>query len=143
LHNVGWLKGATPVGFTETIDVPGLLINANRPAIEAALDKEITLVIGDAKTMTRSEKEAAASRVQSQILPIERIEAFWTWAAMEDRLRVECRGDMSPQAILGIELRTVPPHRRAIRARGHSYAVPDRSAGRKPFPWNTGVRSVG
>lgn len=93
---------------TEVVDTLALFAFVHRQALLDALDALVTEESDDAAALTHVEREKRAAVVMGDLLAVEYDEAALTWAAIEERLPVEHRPDISPQAILQVRLVTAP-----------------------------------
>jgi hypothetical protein len=111
------------LAFTEVADAVALVAWLHRDALIAALDREIASESDDKSALSHADRELRTAEVMGDLLDIERQEAALTWSAMEQGLPIEHRSDISPLALLGVRLVTVPranasrKHRRDIRGR--------------------------
>ena len=96
------------VGFAEMPDVVGLFAWLHRDALVAALDREIVEASDDKAALTHEQRQLRTDELQRDLLAVERTEAALVWRAVAEQLPVWFRADISPLAVLGIELRTVP-----------------------------------
>jgi hypothetical protein len=74
----------------------------------AALDAEINTEADDKAAMSHEVRQQREAETMADLIDIERQEAALVWRAQQQALPVEHRGDCSPQAILGVALRTLP-----------------------------------
>ena len=81
---------------------------AHKDALIKRLDDEISSEADDAAAMSHEARQKAEAEVMAELLDIERQEAALTWSAIEQGLPVEFRADVSPLAILQVQLVTVP-----------------------------------
>jgi hypothetical protein len=88
-----------------------------KDALIAALDREIDAEADDKAALTHEARQQREAEAMGDLLSIEREEAALTWSAMEQGLPVEFRPDISPLALLGLQLRT---EARATEAPGTS-----------------------
>jgi hypothetical protein len=106
------------LAFSQVPDTVALFAFVHKTALVDALDALIDAEADDAASLSHEQRRQAEAEAQGDLLDIERQEAALTWSAIEQGLLVEFRPDISPLAILGLRLVTVP------RA-----APPDSSAG--------------
>ena len=66
------------------------------------MDAEIDTEADDKSALTHEQREKQEAEVQSDLLSVERDESALVWSAMEQRLPVEHRADISPEALLGV-----------------------------------------
>jgi len=79
-----------------------------KDALIKRLDAEIDTEADDATALSHVEREKREAEVMGDLLATERDEAALTWAALEQKLPVEHRADISPVALLGVRLITAP-----------------------------------
>jgi hypothetical protein len=91
----------------ETTDVLALFCWLHRPALVKALDGLVDSEADDGNALSVSDREVRLSEIARDRLRIEREEACLVWAAQAQGDGTEFRSDASPQAVLGVELRTV------------------------------------
>jgi hypothetical protein len=96
------------LAFSEQVDPVAFAAWFDPARLIAKLDGEIDAVCNDRIALTAETRQLKAAALQADLLLIERDESALTWAAMDERQPVEFRGDIAPQAILGLALRTVP-----------------------------------
>jgi hypothetical protein len=96
------------VAFVEIPDTVGMNAWRHKSEWMAALDAEINTEADDPAALTHEARQKAEAEVMSDLLATEREEASLTWSAMEQRLPVEFRPDISPLALLGLKLVTTP-----------------------------------
>ena len=80
----------------------------HRDALIAALDREIASEADDKAALSHEARQQQEAEVLGDLLAVERDEAALTWSAMEQGLPVEFRSDISPLAILQVQLVTTP-----------------------------------
>jgi hypothetical protein len=100
--------GPAAVAYHDAVDVVGLIAFLHKPALIAALDRLIDEEADDKAALSSDAREVAASEVQGDLLSVERDESWFVWRAMDERLPVEHRPDISPVALLGLRLVTTP-----------------------------------
>jgi hypothetical protein len=98
--------GAT--AFAKTPDTSALLAWLFKDQLIAALDAEIAAEADDAAALTHEARQKAEAEAMSDLLAAEFSEAELVWRGQSEGLLCEHRGDCSPQAILGVALRTLP-----------------------------------
>jgi hypothetical protein len=79
-----------------------------KPALIAALEKEIDAVADDAAALTPEQRQVKVAELMRDILSIEREESALVWRAQAQGLPCEHRKDISPLALLGLRLVTKP-----------------------------------
>jgi hypothetical protein len=104
VHNAA----AGAVGFHQATDTVGLLAWLMKDQIIKKLDAEIDGEADDAASLSHEERQRREAEAMSDLLDIERQEAALVWRAMDEKLPVEHRADISPQAVLGVALVTAP-----------------------------------
>ena len=62
----------------------------------------------DAAALSHEARQQREAEVQAGLLSVERDESWFVWRAMDERLPVEHRPDVSPVALLGLRLVTTP-----------------------------------
>ena len=92
------------LGFAETVNSAALLAWLHKPALIAALDREIDAEADDKSALSHEEREKREAEVMGDLLEIERDEAGLIWLAQEQQLPAEFRPDCSPIAILQARL---------------------------------------
>jgi hypothetical protein len=92
------------------VEVPDIALVAwlHRDALIKKLDAEIDSEADDAAALTHEARQKAEAEVMGDLLAVEREESALVWRAMDERLPAEHRADCAPQAILGVQLITVP-----------------------------------
>jgi hypothetical protein len=93
---------------TEVHDALGLFAWLHKDALIAALDKLVTEESDDAAALSHVEREKREAEVLGDLLDIERQEATLIWQALDQRLPVEHRSDISPVALLAVQIVTAP-----------------------------------
>jgi len=96
------------LAFHDAIDVVGLFAWLHRDALIAALDREIASEADDKAALTPEARQKAEAEVMADLLAVERDECALVWQAQAQGLPVEHRADISPLALLGVVLVTVP-----------------------------------
>jgi hypothetical protein len=96
------------IDFAEVPDMLAIDAWRNRDALIAALDREIVAEADDKAALSHTDRELRTSETMSDLLAVERTEAALVWSAQAQSLPVEHRGDISPQALLGVALVTAP-----------------------------------
>ena len=102
-------NGETPTfASTEVVDTLALFAFVHQRALLDALDKLVTEEADDDAALSHADRETRAAVVAGDLLACEMDEASLTWSAIEQRLPVEHRADIAPQAILQVRLVTAP-----------------------------------
>jgi hypothetical protein len=96
------------LAFAQVPDTLALTCWLHRDALIAALDREIAAESDDKAALSHTDRELRTSEVMGDLLAVERTEAALVWRAMSEKLPVEFRADINPQALLGIALVTAP-----------------------------------
>lgn len=96
------------IAFTETLDALAIVAWLHKDALIAALDREIGSEADDKSALTPEQREIAEAEVMADLLDIERQEAALTWRALSEKLPVEFRSGIAPQAVLGLNVVTKP-----------------------------------
>jgi hypothetical protein len=96
------------LAFSEQLHALALLAWMLKDALIAALDREIASESDDANALSHEQRQQAEAQTMSDLLATEREEASLTWSALEQNLPIEFRADISPLAILQVQLITVP-----------------------------------
>jgi hypothetical protein len=104
---VGKGTGAT-VAAWQQFDSLGAFCWLHKDALVAKLDREIEAAADDKNSLSSTDREKAEARVLSEQLAIEREESSFVFEAQSRNLPVEHRADISPLAILGMQLVTAP-----------------------------------
>jgi hypothetical protein len=98
------------VAFAEGVrDTLALLAFLLKPTLIAALDIEIDNESSDAEALSHEERQLRIAEVEGDLLAVERDESALVWRAMDERLPIEHRSDVSPVALLGLRLITAAP----------------------------------
>jgi hypothetical protein len=97
------------VGFSEQPDALAVVAWLHRDALIARLNAEIDSESDDKAALSHADREVRAAEVQADLVEVERVEAALVFDAWSKGLPVEHRGDISPVALLGVRLVTVPP----------------------------------
>jgi hypothetical protein len=79
-----------------------------KPALIAALDREIDACADDANALLPEQREVKAAEINSDLLATERAESDLVWMAQSQGLPVEHRSDVSVLALLGMKLIAAP-----------------------------------
>lgn len=109
------------LAFTETADALALVAWLHRDALIAALDREISTESDDAASLSHEARQKAEAEVQGDLLDVERTEAALVFAAWEQGLACDARSDISPLALLQVQLITAPRAPSGPSSPGHSY----------------------
>ena len=96
------------LAFHEAVDVVGLLAFLFKDQLTQKLCELVDEASDDKVALTADEREVRLAEVMRDTLSVEREECELVFAAQAQSLPVEHRGDIAPQALLGVELRTVP-----------------------------------
>ena len=119
------------LAFSETVDAVALVAWLHRDALIAALDKEIAAEADDKAALSHTDRELRTSEAMSDLLAVEGTEAALVWRAMDEKLPVEFRADINPQALLGIALVTKPNGHLPETTPGHAYDLVRPGGGRR------------
>jgi hypothetical protein len=111
------------LAFTEVPDMLALVAWLMKDALIKRLDGEIASEADDAAALTHEARREREAEVLADLLACERDEAGLTWAAMEQSLPVEFRGDMNPLAILQVQMVSVAAHGSPGTSPGHAFDV--------------------
>lgn len=111
------------LAFAQVPDTLALMCWLHRDALIKKLDAEIASEADDPAALSHEERREREAEVMGDLLACERDECSLTWQAMEQSQPVEFRGDISPLAVLGIALRTVPRADAPPSSRDHSFEV--------------------
>jgi hypothetical protein len=90
----------------EVHDVLALFCWLNRAALVKALDGLIDSEADDGNALSVTDRELRLSEIATDRLMVERQESALIWSALSAGDNIEHRADASPQAVLGVELRT-------------------------------------
>jgi hypothetical protein len=96
------------LAFAEVPDTLALVAWLHKDALIKRLDAEIDAEADDGAALSHEAREKAESEVMGDLLAVERDEAALTWSAIEQGLPVEFRPDISPLALLGVQLIVTP-----------------------------------
>jgi hypothetical protein len=102
------IGGPEALAFGEVIDTVGLFAWMHRDALIARLDAEVASSADDGAALSPEARETAAAEVQADLLAVERDESALVWQALAQGLPVEHRADVSPLALLGLQLVSRP-----------------------------------
>jgi hypothetical protein len=107
VQNVPGAPGA--VVFVDVPDVAAILSTVLKEQFMAWLAADVDRNADPKGALSHEERQQREAEVQADLLAVEREESFFVWQAQQAQaLPVEHRGDCSPQAILGVALRTPP-----------------------------------
>jgi hypothetical protein len=96
------------IGFAEVADAVALIAWLHKDALIAALDREIASEADDKAALSQTDRELRSAEIMGDLLAVERDESVLVWRAMDENLPASHRPDCSPQAVLQVQLRTVP-----------------------------------
>jgi hypothetical protein len=96
------------LAFTEVPDAVALVAWLHKDALIAALDREIASEADDKSALSHEARQTAEAETMGDLLDIERQEAALVWQAQAQGLPIEHRADISPLALLGVRLVTIP-----------------------------------
>jgi hypothetical protein len=112
------------IGFTEAVDVLGLIAWLMRDQFIASIEHEIDAASDDKAALSRDERERQEAAIMADVLQTERCEGALIWHAEAQGEMIDFRSTTSPQSVLGIKLVNAP--RRAPKYDGHSWDVAGR-----------------
>jgi hypothetical protein len=111
------------LAFAQVPDALALTCWLHKDALITALDREIASEADDAASLSHEERQRREAEVMGDLLSVERDESALVWRAMDEKLPVEHRADISPLALLGVALVT-PPRADAPRTSAdHAYDI--------------------
>ena len=96
------------LAFREAVDVVGLFACLLKPAMISFLDALVDAEKDDPVALSYEQRQQAEAETMGDLLDVERQEAHWVWEAQAQNLPCEHRSDISPLALLGLKLITVP-----------------------------------
>ena len=96
------------LAFTEVPDTVALVAWLHREALIKRLDEEIASEADDKAALSHEARQKAEAEVQGDLLAVERDECALVWQAQAESLPCEHRSDISPLALLGLQLVTTP-----------------------------------
>ena len=96
------------LAFAQVPDTLALTCWLHKDALIAALDREISTESDDPNSLSHEAREMAEAEVMSDLLLTERDICSLIWRGQADGLPVEFPADISPLAILQVQLITVP-----------------------------------
>jgi hypothetical protein len=111
------------VGYAEMPDMLAIEAYLHKDAMIAALAREITSEADDKAAMTHEARQKAEAEVMGDLLSVERDESALVWRAMDEKLPAEHRADISPPALLGVALVTVPRADAPQTSPDHAYDI--------------------
>lgn len=111
------------LAFAQVPDTLALTCWLHRDALIAALDREISTEADDAAALSHELRQQREAETMADLLAVERIEAELVWQAQAQGLPLEFRGDISPLAILQVQLITVPRAAPPTTTSGHSFDI--------------------
>jgi hypothetical protein len=94
------------LAFSEQADALALFAWLHKDALIKRLDAEIDAESDDAAALSHADREVRTAEVMGDLLAVERDEAWCVWRAIDERLPVEHRSDISPLALLQCRLVT-------------------------------------
>jgi hypothetical protein len=101
------------LAFAQVPDTLALIAWLHKDALIAALDREIASEADDASSLSHEERQRREAEVMGDLAAVEFDEAALVWRAMDQKLPVDHRADISPLALLGVALVTAPRNQRA------------------------------
>ena len=96
------------LAFTEVLDAAALVAWVIKDALVKRLDAKIAAEADDPAALSHEARQQREAEVQGDLLAVERDEAALVWQAQQSLLPVEHRSDISPLALLGLQLITAP-----------------------------------
>jgi hypothetical protein len=96
------------LAFAETPDALALIAWLHRDTLVKRLDELITSESDDKAALSHEQRQQAEAEVMADLLAIEHEESLFVWQAQSQNLPVEHRSDISPLALLGLRLVTIP-----------------------------------
>jgi len=96
------------LAFHEAVDVVGLFACLLKPTLISVLDAFADEASDDPAALTHEARQQREAKVMGDLLAVERDESALVWRAMDEKLPVDHRADISPLALLGVALVTAP-----------------------------------
>ena len=96
------------LAFTETADAVALVAWVHKDALIKRLDAEIDSESDDPASLSHADREVRIAEAQAALLDVERRETEFVFSAQAAGLAIEHRADISPLALLGLQLVTTP-----------------------------------
>ncbi|WP_338833549.1 hypothetical protein [Bradyrhizobium septentrionale] len=96
------------LAFTDAPDATALVAWLHKDALIAALDREIASEADDKAALSHEARQKAEAETMADLLSVERDESWFVWQAQAQGLPIEHRADISPLAILQVQLITTP-----------------------------------
>ena len=96
------------LAFAEVPDTLALTCWLLRDAMIKRLDADIDSESDDKAALTHEARQKAEAEVMGDLLGVEREEASLTWRAIDEKLHIEARADISALALLGVALVSTP-----------------------------------
>jgi hypothetical protein len=109
--------------FTEIPDTLALFAFVHKDALLAVLDALIDAEADDAASLSHEERQRREAEALGDLLDIERQEAALVWQAQAQGLPVEHRADISPLALLGLQLVSAPRAAPPPTSPEHAYDI--------------------
>jgi hypothetical protein len=108
-HRVPIIAGSKEMPFSaiagwSSPDALALVCWLNKDALIARLDAEIANESDDPAALTHDERQRQEAEVLSDLLAVEHDEAALTWRAINEKMPIEFRDDISAAALLGVEV---------------------------------------
>ena len=119
------------IAFADAHDTVPLIAWLFKPAMIAALEREIDTEADDKSALTHEARQQQEAEVQGDLLAVERDESWMVWQAMSERLPVDHRSDCAPQAILQCRLVLAPRVAGNGTSREHGIDIVDPTARRR------------
>jgi hypothetical protein len=95
------------LAFSEQPDATALICWLFQDELVKRLDAEIDAET-DGSALSHEQRELRTTEIMSDLLDVERDESFFVWEAQARGLPYEHRSDISPLALLGLRLVTIP-----------------------------------
>jgi hypothetical protein len=111
------------IAYHQRIDVVGLIAFLHKPALIAALDRQIEDEADDGASLSHEDRQRRESEAQGDLLATEYVEAELVFRAQSAGLPVEHCADISPLALLGLRLVTAPRADALPTSPGHSWLL--------------------
>jgi hypothetical protein len=116
-------KAPAATAYCELFDAEGVIAFLLKETLIKRLDSMLDSKANDKIALSPEARAEAEARAMADLLDIERQEAALTWRAMDERLPVEFRGGISPQAILRLVTAPRPVTTAAGSSPEHAFAI--------------------
>jgi hypothetical protein len=111
------------IGYAEVPDLLTIEAWRNKDSLMKLLDGLIMAESDDAAALSQTDRELRTAEVMGDLLSVERDEAALVFRAQGEGLKAEHRPEISPLALLGVALVSVPRATPGPTSPGHAYDV--------------------